>query len=418
MTPHEYLRRFQSDRTLLTGASLNQGEVAVEAGDVVGVVLLGLGGPSTPEEVTPFLYSRLMDPAEVDLRVPRAVRHRVAAFMARRKGAALSKAFELIGGSSPLRRHAVEQAVALERVLNARYGALTQARFRTYVAMRHGEPSMEAAQRQMRADGVNKAVLLPLQPHFAASTTGSSLSHWTAALRGEPLPTALVSEYATHPKLVCALRERIDEALQRFPHEARASAQVLFVAQGVPRRHLAQFGDPYCCHVEATARAVLEDAGEPGRALRIAYQRPLGAGRGRGLSVADAIEDLAEEGATALLVVPISYISDRIETAFGLDVTGRAMADEAGITHYEVSSGLNCHPLLIEALAEAVGTHVRPLRHGQGDGQTADAALSPPAPRSGAPSGRTCSVCGRATPTREWPPEPAPTPVPTRRSAA
>lgn len=418
MTPHEYLRRFRSDRGLLTGASLNQSALRAEPGDLVGVALLGLGGPSEPSEVTPFLYSRLMDPGEVDLRVPRVLRGRLAAFLARRKGRALSTAFELIGGTSPLRRHAMEQACVLERLLNARFGAVTGARFRTYVAMRHGEPSMEAAQQQMRADGVTKVVLLPLQPHFAASTTGSSLSHWTAALRGAPLPTTLVAEYATHPKLVRALSERIDEGLQRFPHEVRPTVQLLFAAQGVPGRHFALYGDPHCCHVEATVRAVLADRGEAGRAVQVAYQPPLGAGPSRGLTVSEAIGDLAADGTAALLVVPVSYISDRIETAFDLDVTARAEADEAGVSYFEVSSGLNCHPLLIEALAEAVAAHVDPAHEGRGDGVASDVPVAAER-RLGPASVQTCTLCGRATATRDWPTStPTGAPAPEQRSAA
>lgn len=417
MTPHEYLRRFRFDRGLLTGASVQKEPLRAEPGDLVGVVLLGLGGPAAPDEVAPFLYSRLMDPAEVDLRGPRTLRNRIARILARRHGRAFTKAFELIGGTSPLRRHATEQAYALERHLNARSEAATGVRFRTYVAMRHGEPSMEKAQRQMKADGVTKVVLLPLQPHFATSTTGSGLSHWTAALGSDPLPTSFVPEYATHPKLVRALSERIEEALQRFPFDVRPTAQLLFVAQGVPRRHLSQFNDPSCCHVEATVRAVLAERGETGRPTRIAYQRPLGVGRVRGLSVSDAIGDLAEEGASALLVVPVSYISDRIETAFDLDVTARAEADRAGIAHFEVSSGLNCHPLLVEALAEAVAAHVRPRR--EGEGVSADVPPAPAKPRSGPASVRTCSACGRATPTRDWPTTAPAEPAPTeQRSAA
>ena len=402
MSPYAYLRWFRPDRRLLTGGTFDPAPLAVETEDVVGVVLLGLGGPSAPDEAVPFLFSRLMDPAEADLRLPRVLRSRVASVLARRRGRTLRKAFELIGGSSPLRRHASEQAIALERRLNDRYGAATGARYRTYVAMRHGAPSMEDAQRQMAEDGVTKTVLLPLQPQFAASMTGSALAHWTASLGGrESLPTALVSEYATHPKLVRALSERVEEGLQRFPREVRSSVQILFAAQGTPRRHLSQYDDPYCCHVEATVQAVLADRNETGRPVQIAYRRPLGGGEPRGLSLADALADLATDGSTSLMVVPVSYLSDRIETAFDLDVTARSEAADAGVTDFEVTGGLNCHPLLIDALAEAVAGRLLPSTF-QGDGFASEAP-APAAPRSRPASVRACSVCGRSTATRSWP---------------
>ena len=408
MTSSEYLRRFRLDLASLTGASFEQEPVTVESGDTVGVVLMGTGGPSSPDEAAPFLYSRLMDPAEVELRVPRFARPHVARFLARRRGRMLAKAFELIGGSSPLRRHAEEQAQALQRLLNESYDAEAEITFRVYVAMRHGEPSMEAARAQMREDGVTKAVLLPLQPHFSVTTTGSSLAYWSA-LDHEPgatrWPVTLVRDYAAHPKLVRALNERIDEGLQRFPMEVRDSVQVLFAAYGARRRHLTDLDDAYCCQVQATVEAVLTERGEPERSAGVAFEAPPGAGRSLGTSVADAIDDLAGDGASAVLVVPVSFISDRVETAFDLDVTARAQATEVGITDFEVTSGLNCHALLVDALAECVAAHV----HVWGD--------EPEAPVALALARSACEVCGRAVRVREWPAR-APHLQPRQRTAA
>ena len=406
MTPIEYLRRFRLDRASLTGESFEQEPLAVEAGDTVGVVLMGLGGPSSPDETVPFLYSRLMDPAEVELRVPRFARHRVARLLARRRGRLLAQAFELIGGTSPLRRHAEEQARALQRVLWDDYDPSVGVAFRVYVAMRHGDPSTEAARAQMREDGVTKVVLLPLQPHFSAATTGSSLSYWRA-LEDEGgaarWPTTLVRDYAAHPRLVRALGERIDEGLQRFPREVRDRVQILFAAHGAQRRHLTGLDDPYCCQVQATVEAVLEARGERDRPASVAFEAPLGAGRSLGPSVADALDDLSGDGSLAVLVVPVSFISDRVETAFDLDVTARARAAERGVSHFEVTSGLNCHALLVDALAECVAGWVRPAAEG--------AAAPPLSARS------TCAVCGRAVDVRRWP-DVAPHLRPRHRTAA
>lgn len=140
MTPLRYLRTYQPDLAVLTGDAFNQGAVRVGPGDVVGVVMMELGGPLRPAEVIPFLESRLLDPVEVELRIPRALRPRVARYLAQKMGRDLKRSFEMIGGSSPLRRHVSEQAAALERRLNNRFGKATGASFKTYVAMRHGDP--------------------------------------------------------------------------------------------------------------------------------------------------------------------------------------------------------------------------------------------------------------------------------------
>ena len=399
MTPLAYLRSYRPNRAVLTGKAYNQGTVRVSTGDVVGVVMMELGGPLQPDAVVPFLESRLLDPVEVDLRVPRVLRPRLAKMLARRQGQALRRSFEMIGGFSPLRRHVSEQAGVLERHLNERFGPTTGAIYRTYVAMRHGDPSMETTRRRMAEDGVTKVILLPLQPHFSASMAGSALSYWEAH-GTTSVPTALVSEYATHPKLIGAINERIDEGLQRFPREVRDRVQILFAAHGALKRHLQTLDDPYCCHVQATVRAVL-DARTDDRASTVAFLPPVGFGRSIGTRLGDAVADLGDEGASALLVVPISFLSDRVDTAYVLDVTARDVAAKEGISHFEVTSGLNCHPLLIDALAECVATHVEPDVLAGGDGLAGGDApdLVSTSVRARVPA---CPSCHRHVATRTW----------------
>ncbi|WP_412062838.1 ferrochelatase [Rubrivirga sp. IMCC45206] len=391
MSPQTYLRTYRPDSAVLTGQAFDQAVVRVSSGDVVGVVTMELGGPLTPTDVVPFLESRLMDPVEVDLPVPKALRPAAARVLAKRRGRALQQSFEMIGGCSPLRRHVSEQARSLEDRLNARFASALGAEFRTYVAMRHGEPSMATARRRMAEDGVSKVILLPLQPHFSASTGGSSLAYWRAHGPVEA-PTTLVAEYATHPKLIRALNERIDEGLQRFDREVRGRVRILFAAHGAAKRHLTRLGDPYCCQVHATVRAVL-DARADGRDSSVAFLPTMGSGAELGERVGDAVADAADDGASALLVVPISFLSDRIDTAFDLDVTGRAIAAKEGIRHFEVTNGLNDHPLVIDALAECVATHIEP--------DVLDAGLGL-ADATRVPTPSHCPVCNRVPHTRAW----------------
>lgn len=395
MSPTEYLRDYRPDPAVLTGAVYDQGPLQVVPGDVVGVVMMEVGGPLRPDEVVPFLESRLLDPVEVDLRVPLFLRRQAAKMYARRLGRALRRSFEMIGGASPLRRHVSEQAAALQRRLTERFEPTTGASFRTYVAMRHGDPSMTTARQRMADDGVTKVVLLPLQPQFSTSMAGSALSYWRA--QGPVLaPTTLVTEYATHPKLVAALNERIDEGLQRFPRGTRSHVQILFAAHGASRRHLSRLDDPYCCHVQATVNAILA-ARRDDRISRTAFLEPLGAGRSMGTPLADAVADMGDDGATALLVVPVSFLSDRVDTAYDLDVTARAVAKREGIAQFEVTNGLNGHPLVIDTLADCVGTHAQASAVPGGDGL---AAIAEPPFDDG--EGTPCPVCDRALPIRQW----------------
>lgn len=369
MTPREYLAGYRDDSRLITGAFYDQAPLSVRRGETVGVVLMNHGGPLEPADVEPFLYNRLMDPAALRIRVPAPVRHRIARFISRRRAKKLTRAYELIGGVSPVVRHAREQAVELERVLNEKFGGATGAEFRTFVAMRYGHPTCASAAKQMEEAGVDRVVLLPLHPHFSTTTTGTSLAFWKALEESGELrtrPTTFVYEYAAHPKYVQALSERIDEGLQRFPTTVRDRAQIVFTAHGAPLQALKQERDPYCCLVHSTVQQVADYRAETNRGLHVSFHTVGVPGRGLGPETGDVIEELADDGHEAVLVVPVTFTSDHVETAYGLDVVERARAVTAGIEHYEVASGLNCHPLFIEALAEAAAGQVRPEASGDG----------------------------------------------------
>lgn len=373
MTPRDFLRGTRSRRLLQDGRE--DGVKSLDApleivpGDVVGVVLLNLGGPSQRGDVEPFLYNRLMDPAEGDWTVPEFVRHQAARVLAHRRARPLADAYEQIGGVSPLARYTAEQAEALERRLRGPLAAATGATFRTYVAMRHWHPSSEEAAAQMAADGVTKTVLLPLHPHYSSATTGSSVAYWQALEAAGEIPawpTTLVREFAAHPTFVQALAERVDEGLQRFPRDARAGVQVVFCGQGAHHAALRE-KDPYCCLVHATVQQVVDArAGHDRREVHVAFQRPLVPGRALGPTLDAALDALADDGHAHVLVVPVSFVSDRVETAYDLDVVVRARALAQGITHFEVTNGLNGHPLLVETLAACVAAQVRPVPMGDG----------------------------------------------------
>lgn len=372
MTPREYLAGFRDDSRLTTGAYYDQAPLAVRKGETVGVVLMNHGGPLKPADVEPFLYNRLMDPAALRMKMPAPARHRFARYVAKSRAKKIGRAYELIGGVSPVVRHAREQAKELERVLNEQYGASMGVRFRTFVAMRYGHPTCASAARAMAEARVDRVVLLPLHPHYSTTTTGTSLAFWKALEEAGEVasrPTTFVYEYAAHPKYIQALSERIDEGLQRFPATIRDRAQIVFTAHGAPLQALKQGRDPYCCLVHSTVQQVADFRGETGRGMQVSFHTVGVPGRGLGPATGDVIEEIADDGHEAVLVVPVTFTSDHVETAYGLDVVERARAVTAGIEHYEVASGLNCHPLFIEALAEAAAGQVRPDSVGDGSAQ-------------------------------------------------
>jgi ferrochelatase len=369
-----------------------------------------------------------MDPAVFGVPMPGPLRERLCRFLAHRRARVVGKGYEQIGGCALLNRHTEEQARTLEGRLNDRFGALTGARFRTYVAMRYGHPTSEEAAARMALDRVDRVVLLPLYPQYSRTTTGSSLAYWKALEENGEIPvwpTSYVHEYSAHPKLVQALSERIDEGLQRFPATARDRVHLVFAAHGTALREMTKRRDPYCCLVHSTVQQVMgyRAPHDPGRPFHVTFLPTLGPARRLTPATADVLEELADDGHAAVLLVPVTAVSDRVETVYGLDIEGREAAQRLGIEHFEVTSGLNAHPLLIETLAECVAAQVSPTALSRGDGADALPAALPALPRYKV-SRRTvrCHQCPFVTEAHDWSGEPAvhvpaPMPAPASRAA-
>jgi len=411
MTPRDFLRLYDPRWASLEDVG-SESSLRIAEGDCVGVVLFNVGGPESLDDVEPFLYRLLMDPVLFDLPVGGRLRHWLAKSAAYARAGALRERYEMIGGGSPLTRLAREQARSLQGHLADQYGQPTGVEFRTYSAMRYGRPFVEEAAAQMAADGVDKVVLLPAYPQFATFTTGSALAYWTAlgAENERPSwPTTVVPEYAANPKYVRAVSERIGQALQRFPRSVRDDAVLVFSAQDTVFGSRGQRGNPYCCHVHSTVQQVMRLRNRD-RPFYTTFQSVMGPNEWLSPSTPDTIETLAEQGRRSVLVVPISFVTDHVNTSYDLDISVRAQAEAQSIDHFEVTAGLNTHPLYVEALGEAalaqldLPVHVNQLRFG-GDGQSQTYPLCPyhQRPRhslNGQSS--SCPECGSLEGARRW----------------
>jgi ferrochelatase len=411
MTPLDILRAYDPDqRTLLSEHTASP--LRIEEGDRVGIVLFNLGGPSSLEEVEPFLYNLLMDPAVLDVPVGGRLRHWMAKSVAYLRAETLRERYEMIGGGSPLTRLAREQAKALQGHLNDRYGEPTGIEFLTYPAMRYWHPSHEDAAAQMAADDVDKVVLLPSFPQYSTATTGSALAHWQGlgdADERATWPTTVVPEYAANPKYVQALSERIDEALQRFPRGVQDEVVLVFSAHDTPFRMRNEQEDPFCCLVHSTVAQVMRHRNRD-QPFHTAFQSMIGPSGWLTPSTQDTITTLADQGHQSVLVVPVTFVTDHLNTSYELDIEMRAEAEEHGIDHFEVTAGLNTHPLFIEALSEAtiaqldLPMDVNQLRLG-GDGRSQTYPLRPlrQLPRHDMKRhAAQCPNCGRTTGARKW----------------
>ena len=410
MTPRQFLRTYKYDERLIKGAYYTHNPLVVNKGETVAVVLLNLGGPLKKKDIAPFLYSLFMDPAIIDIPVKGVFRHWLSSFIARTRSKKVANDYDEIGGKSPIYDLTKEQAESLEVHLNQTYGHANDLTFRTYVAMRYWHPTSEETVQQMIEDEISKVVLLPLYPQYSKTTTGSSLIYWwTLEKYGElPFwPTTHVYEYATHPGYIQAINERIDQGLEKFDTGVRDEVVLVFSAHGTPLREMKERKDPYCCLIHSTVEQVMA-ARRDNREFHTAFQSKVGPAQWLTPSTPDTLKQLAQEGRTAVLVVPVAFVSDHIETAYELDIEVREEAMHFGIHHYEVTTGLNSHPSFIAALGEvAVNQLYLPADAVQatvqlennGNGSTADKAEL----KTGRKNQRTrCHQCQFITEARCW----------------
>ncbi len=322
----------------------------------VGVALLNLGGPWSPDLIRPFLLSLFNDREIIRLSPVPFLQPLIARVIVRRRLAEVRHNYGLIGGRSPLLRTTVVQARALEVEL-ARRGL----RARVLPAMRYARPRARDLLASFHRAGCLRAVAVTLYPQYSVATTGSSMSDLERAVKAESngslrwLPP--VTEYFDHPRYVEALAGTVRRALRRVSPARRDGATILFSAHGLPR-HFVDAGDPYPRHIERTRDLVLQRLAVP-NPWRLSFQSRVGPVRWIGPDTVDVVKELGREGVKALVVVPIAFVSDHIETLFEIEMLYGNQAREAGIEEFVRVPALNDDPVFVAALADLVEGRVR-----------------------------------------------------------
>ncbi len=318
--------------------------------DKIGVVLLNLGGPDSLDAVEPFLYNLFSDPDIIDFPFSFLFRKRLAKLISTRRAPMARGQYEKIGGGSPLKDHTLKQAALLEAKLNEKLPA------KVYAAMRYWRPSTAETLDRIKADGIKKVILLPLYPQYSKATTASSVKEWDTQLklRGESssVETTLIESYYDFPPYIDALVDRINEGLSRFSDAPRQDVHLLFSAHGTPMKLVRQ-GDPYSGHIKVTIESILRQGGFS-QDHSLCYQSKVGPMKWLTPSTPDTIKKLAAEGVKNMLVVPVAFVSDHLETLFELGIEYRRVAKLVRVEQYEVTTGLNDSPIFIDALARLV----------------------------------------------------------------
>ncbi|MEH2253673.1 ferrochelatase [Nostoc sp.] len=315
----------------------------------VGVLLLNLGGPDKLEDVGPFLYNLFSDPEII--RLPfRWLQKPLAWFIATRRTRISEGNYKQIGGGSPLRRITEAQGEALKEQL----GYLGQ-EANIYVGMRYWHPYTEEAIAQITQDNIEHLVILPLYPQFSISTSGSSFrlleKLWQEDPKLQRIDYTVIPSWYKQPGYLQAIAELIAQEIEQFPNPDEV--HIFFSAHGVPKSYVEEAGDPYEQEIEECTALIMQTLNRP-NVHTLAYQSRVGPVEWLQPYTEDALKKLGAEGVKDLVVVPISFVSEHIETLQEIDIEYREVAEESGIHNFRRVPAPNTHPVFINALAELV----------------------------------------------------------------
>jgi ferrochelatase len=318
----------------------------------VGIVLFQLGGPDSLDAVEPFLRNLFLDPDIIPMGPLGFLRGPLARYIAKKRSVPVRGRYAMIGRRSPI-------GILTERQRKKLVLALTPYIEPVAVtAMRYWHPlTYEAADALRSAGPVDEIVLLPLYPHYSYATTLSSLKEWKRVYgqpNGSP-PIKIVEDFYNHPLYIQALIEKIGVCLRQFPDSSRA--QLLFSAHGLPMS-LVEKGDPYPKQVQETVRLTCElgsrrFANWPRQQL-LCFQSRVGPAKWLEPSFVGELERLGHAGVKEMLVVPISFVTEHIETLHEINIDGRADAKKAGVERYRMMPAVGDSASFIGALKDLV----------------------------------------------------------------
>ncbi len=312
----------------------------------ISVVLFQLGGPDSSAAVEPFLYNLFCDPDIIDFFGAWFARRPLARWIARKRAGVVRAHYDAIGGHSPIRMLTERQARALEAALAPHCDA------RCVIAMRYWNPLTAEAVAEVNASGAEELVLLPLYPQYSFATSSSSLKEWKRLYNpnGNVLRAHVIEKFFDHPLYIQSIAENIALTLTHFDSPDRA--HIVFSAHGLPLS-LIERGDPYAKHVEETMRLVMQH-GAWKNAHTLCYQSKVGRRKWLTPSLTETIENLARSGEKRLLVVPIAFVTEHIETLHEINIEAREEAHKLGVEQFEMMPAVGDSPTFISALADLV----------------------------------------------------------------
>ena len=318
----------------------------------VGIVLFQLGGPDSLEAVEPFLRNLFLDPDIIPMGPLGFLRGPLARYIAKKRAVPVRGRYAMIGRRSPIALLTERQRAKLALSLSPYIEPVVT------TAMRYWRPFTADAVAAIKAAAPSdKLVLLPLYPHYSYATTFSSLKEWER-IYGKPAggpPVLTVESFHDHPLYIQAVVEKIGVCLRQFPDSSRI--HLLFSAHGIPLS-LVEKGDPYPKQIAETVRLVNEQGSKRyanwPRTHILCFQSRVGPMKWLEPPFLETMERLGHEGVKEMMVVPISFVTEHIETLHEINIDGRIDAKKYGIERFRMMPAVGDSPTFIAALKDLV----------------------------------------------------------------
>lgn len=317
----------------------------------VGVVLLNLGGPDSIAAIKPFLLNLFYDPDILPLPAARFLQKPVARMIVAKRLKSVVANYQAIGGRSPILEYTQKQGEGMVEALARRN---ISARY--FMAMRYWHPDSEAAIAAVQKAGIQRLVLFTLYPQYSSATTGSSVKEFLrAAKRKNPgFEISTLEAWPTHPAYIAALVTRLQAALKERPE---GKTKILFSAHSLPKA-LIDRGDPYLTEIQRTMASVLAHF-SPALDVDLSFQSRTGPVKWLTPSTDEKLKELAREGYENVLVLPVSFVSDHIETLYEIDLLYREQAKKLGFKKFWRTRSLNFDSDFTDALGQIVFDHLQ-----------------------------------------------------------
>lgn len=313
--------------------------------DKKALVLLNMGGPDSLDAIEPFLYNLFSDRDLIRLPAGALLQKPFARMIAHFRSKKVAENYRVIGGKSPLLEWTEKQAAAIAEHLGDDW--------KPYVAMRYWMPRADEVVKKIALDGIRDCVVLSMYPHYTGATTGSSVKDFKRAVRqhAPELNCTFIEEWYDWPGYLDALAGRIKLALENIHDMLHNELHIVFSAHALPQKFIDR-GDPYLDHVKATVEGVMQRVGD--MPYHLGFQSRSGPVQWMEPETTEVMDKLAAEGCQAILMVPISFVSDHIETLHEIDIEYRDHAMEAGIHNFYRAPSLNVDATFIAAMADLV----------------------------------------------------------------